>query len=341
MKKKFLISVLAIVAAVVVVMSVSITASEVAPAEEKFRGPTLVMTPVVDVIEKDQDAILYAYIDNPSINDVVLCVEEAQVSFPSGIHFYPEDEALTVADGVAYMPPFEIAPENAKMFCIRVKADENAKIGPHCLCFSVVYYPKNNKNLSKTFSLTYPEMITVKEPSKEIPPVSRLTSLSPESASVYLHGERTSVTIGEDIRLSLSAINLITKPTMTLQLILKVPSGMSITSTEFTESGAGQYTATYTIEPGKERYIGMNIKTNQAGDFNIEGDICYYFGGDKSTAEYKKEVLPVKVNPISTPTPTGTTPTTSTTETPGFEGFEVVFATAGLLAVAYLVGRKK
>jgi hypothetical protein len=116
---------------------------------------------------------------------------------------------------------------------------------------------------------------------------------------------------------------------------------MSITSTEFTESGAGQYTATYTIEPGKERYIGMNIKTNQAGDFNIEGDICYYFGGDKSTAEYKKEVLPVKVNPISTPTPTGTTPTTSTTETPGFEGFEVVFATAGLLAVAYLVGRKK
>ena len=163
----------------------------------------------------------------------------------------------------------------------------------------------------------------------------------PGEPSVYLHGEKTSVTVGGDILLSLSAVNLITKPTMTLQLILKVPSGMSITSTEFIESGMGQYTATYTVEPGKERHISVNIKTNQAGDFNVEGDICYYFGGDKSTAEYKKAKLPVKVNPISASTPTGTTHTPSPTETSGFEGFEVVFATAGLLAVAYLVGRKK
>jgi len=156
--------------------------------------------------------------------------------------------------------------------------------------------------------------------------------------SVYLHGEKTKVTVGEDIILSLSAVNLITRPTMTLQLILKVPSGMSVTSTGFVESGSGQYTSTYTVEPGEERHIEVHIKTNQVGKFNVEGDICYYFGGDKSTAEYKTVKLPVKVNPVSTPTPTGTTPTPSSTETPGFE---VVFAIAVLLAVAYLARRKK
>jgi PGF-CTERM protein len=173
---------------------------------------------------------------------------------------------------------------------------------------------------------TFPESI-------ETPPP---TISKPGGVNVYLHGEKTDVWVGEDIILSLSAVNLITKPTMTLQLILKVPSGMSITSTEFIESGAGMYTATYTVEPGKERHIGVNIKTNQVGDFNVEGAICYYFGRDKSTAEYKNVKLPVKANPI--PTPTGTTPTSSQTETPGFEA---VFAIAGLLAVAYSVGRKK
>ena len=169
----------------------------------------------------------------------------------------------------------------------------------------------------------------------------QLTSASstfrPEEVYVYLHGDKTDVKVGEEAILSLSTVNLITKPTMTLQLILKVPSGMSVSSAEFIESGAGQYTTTYTVEPGKERHIGVNIRTNQAGEFNVEGDICYYFGGDKSTAEYKKEALSVKVNPITTPTITGTTPTSSQTETPGFE---LIFAITGLLAVACFVKQK-
>lgn len=175
---------------------------------------------------------------------------------------------------------------------------------------------------------TFPE-------STETPPPP--TTSKPGGVNVYLHGEKTDVTVREDIVLSLSAVNLITKPTMTLQLILKVPSGMSVTSTEFIESGAGMYTATYTVEPGKERHIGVNIRTNQVGDFNVEGNICYYFGGDKSTAEYKNIKLPVKVNPTPTPTPTGIAPTSSPTETPGFE---LIFAVLGSLAVACFMRQK-
>ena len=167
---------------------------------------------------------------------------------------------------------------------------------------------------------------------------SASSTFKPEEVYVYLHGDKTDVIVGEEAILSLSTVNLITKPTMTLQLILKVPSGMSISSAEFIESGAGQYTATYTVEPGKERHIGVSIKTNEPGDFTVVGTIAYYFEGDKSTAEYKNVKLPVKVNPISTQTTIKTTPTPSPTKTPGFEP---IFAITSLLAVAYLVRRKK
>ena len=103
------------------------------------------------------------------------------------------------------------------------------------------------------------------------------------------------MTVGDDIILDLSAINLITKPTMTVQLILKVPSGMSVTSAEFTQAGAGQYTATFAVEPGKMKDIGVHIRANQPGSFNVVGDILYYFGEDKTTAERTMENLPVTV----------------------------------------------
>ena len=66
----------------------------------------------------------------------------------------------------------------------------------------------------------------------------------PTSASVNLYGEKTQVNVGEEIRLKLSAVNLITKPLMHVQVIIIPPSGMSVSSSEFVESGAGQYTAT-------------------------------------------------------------------------------------------------
>jgi hypothetical protein len=79
------------------------------------------------------------------------------------------------------------------------------------------------------------------------------TETTMETASVYLYGQHTEVNIGDDIVLTLSAINLITNPAMTVQLILKVPSGMSVTSSEFIQGGGGQYTSTYTIEPWQQR----------------------------------------------------------------------------------------
>ncbi len=115
------------------------------------------------------------------------------------------------------------------------------------------------------------------------------------SASVELYGEKTDVDLGEDIILKLSAVNLITKPQMTLQVILIPPSGMSVTSSDFVTSGAGQYTSIYKLEPGSARDIEVRIKTSQAGDFTVKGRIVYYYGDNISTAEDHTLELPIKV----------------------------------------------
>jgi hypothetical protein len=108
------------------------------------------------------------------------------------------------------------------------------------------------------------------------------------SASVSLHREKTNVVVGEEVLLKLSVVNLITKPVMNVQVIIKPPSGMSVTSTDFSQSGAGQYTSTYKLEPGANRDIEVRLKPNEKGDFIVEGWVIYYFGDDITS---KKDVI--------------------------------------------------
>jgi hypothetical protein len=126
------------------------------------------------------------------------------------------------------------------------------------------------------------------------------------SVSVNLHGKKTKVVMGENILLRLSAVNLITKPTMHVQAVIIPPSGMSVSSTEFVESGAGQYTITYELEPGKGRDIEVRIAANHIGDFNVMGRVVYYFGDNKTDGDDYTLELPIHVtDPNSQPTTEG------------------------------------
>lgn len=137
-------------------------------------------------------------------------------------------------------------------------------------------------------------------PSAALTPTPAKTVSEP-SASVELYGDRTDVDVGEDIILKLSAVNLITKPQMTVQVILSNLSGMSVTSIEFITSGAGQYTSTFKLDPGSGKDIEIRIQTNQAGDFKVRGRIVYYFGSNQSTAEDHTLELPIKVRSARKP----------------------------------------
>lgn len=185
---------------------------------------------------------------------------------------------------------------------------------------------------------TSPEPEQPEETPGVTPQPSESQPAEEEMISVYLYGHKTDVTVGEDILLDLSAINLITRPQMTVQLILKVPSGMSVTSSGFIFGGGGQYTSTFTVEPGEAKLIEVHIIANQAGNFNVVGDICYYFGGNVSTASYESTTLPVKVSAAQQSAPVYVPPVNDT-QPSGFqmEPWVIPAAVIGGLFVILLI----
>ncbi len=158
------------------------------------------------------------------------------------------------------------------------------------------------------------------------------TASAAVNASVELHGEKTDVVLGEDIILKLSAVKFINKPVMTVQVILIPPSGMSVTSTEFVNSGAGQFTSTFNISTGDVRDIEVKIKTQQAGDFEVKARVMYYFGNDQSTAEYLELGLPIKVR---TPPPTPVDERTPIEKTTGLSKNTLIII--GILALILIL----
>lgn len=184
-----------------------------------------------------------------------------------------------------------------------------------------------NNYYSKESEIAEPEDTSAEQPEES-------------SASVNLHGEKTSVLKGEDILLKLSAVNFITKPTMHVQAIIIPPSGMSVSSSEFVESGAGQYTTEYVLEPGKGRDIEVRIAANQVGDFTVTGKVVYYFGSNKEDGEYYTLDLPIHVedpNP-EPPASEDKSVTIPVPDIPGLPGFEA--ASLVMILIMIFISRR-
>lgn len=146
------------------------------------------------------------------------------------------------------------------------------------------FYSEDFDRIHNSFKL----LRTTQSPKVSSPGPTPVETDKELSASVSLHREKINVVVGEDVLLKLSVVNLITKPVMNVQVIIKPPSGMSVTSTEFSQSGAGQFTSTYKLEPGASRDIEVRLKPNEKGNFIVEGWVVYYFGDDITS---KKDVI--------------------------------------------------
>lgn len=159
--------------------------------------------------------------------------------------------------------------------------------------------------------------------------------------SVSLTSTKTTIKAKEPAIFTLSMINpLVNDVDLTVQSILKVSSGVHITATSFAASGSNQFTGTFKVRPGEENHITIQVTSEEVGPKIIESQIIYYPGEDKSKFSQLQQTMSInaKEKSITIPTlPPSETPT-PTREVPGFEA---IFAIAGLLAVAYLVGRKE
>ena len=76
------------------------------------------------------------------------------------------------------------------------------------------------------------------------PLVAKADTPDPVEPYVNLYGQRTDVLIGDEVILILSVVNPITSPgDLVVQLTLRIPSGWSVTSTEFSTATTGLATA--------------------------------------------------------------------------------------------------
>jgi uncharacterized repeat protein (TIGR01451 family) len=163
--------------------------------------------------------------------------------------------------------------------------------------------------------------------------------------AVISSDEKTNVTKGEDIQFKLSLENFIPKPILHAQVTLIPPSGMIVSSSDFSESGNGQYTSKFDLEPGEKKDIEVKISANQVGSFDVKVCSDYYFGSEKMNVQYEEFDIPfqvsepptLKLTPTLTPTPTPTPISTSKSRiTPGFGSIGLV---STIIAVFFIIRR--
>lgn len=113
--------------------------------------------------------------------------------------------------------------------------------------------------------------------------VAKADTPDPVGPYVNLYGQRTDVLIGDEVILILSVVNPITSPgDLIVQLTLRIPSGWSVTSTEFSTATTGLATAVYRVEKGSQRHISVNLRANEPYQGQITGDIDYYIDGNEA-----------------------------------------------------------
>ncbi len=131
--------------------------------------------------------------------------------------------------------------------------------------------------------------------SSELQHFEKNQSITNEKVTIDLTSDVTKAKVGQEFSLTLSVVNLITNPDMTVQVILRPPSGMSVTSSEFTSVGIGQYVGVFKIKSGDARAIKIYVIPNEPGKFKIRGTIVYYFNENKEDAKRKDISIPIEV----------------------------------------------
>ena len=128
----------------------------------------------------------------------------------------------------------------------------------------------------------YKTMFSVTAPTPVLPHIST------DRLSIDLYSTKTVVSRGENIIVTLSAVNKITNDKdLHLQLILTVPSGISATSSEGAFSVAGgQATFDKVLKPGDTiSGIKLNLVPNEVGSYTIKGGVIYQVGDEKFDEE--------------------------------------------------------
>jgi len=92
--------------------------------------------------------------------------------------------------------------------------------------------------------------------------------------NIHLKASSQSNPVGDPALLSFSVANLIGGPSLTAQLILQIPSNLTVNGTSFDEGG-GQFTSTYSVAPGESKTDTLRIDAREPGPYLITGYVVY------------------------------------------------------------------
>ncbi len=97
--------------------------------------------------------------------------------------------------------------------------------------------------------------------------------------NIHLSGDTQSAQVGDNATLSFSATNLIGNKSLTIQLIMQIPSGLIVEGASFDEGG-GQFTSEYEIAGGDTVSDTIRVEGRDEGRYILTGDAVYYFSED-------------------------------------------------------------
>ncbi len=220
-----------------------------------------------------------------------------------------------------------------------VSGDKTFIISTYSLTSDFPFFSEDFDKIVNSFALLKP-VITPKVTAGYTPvvtagytPVPAPTPVQTETGAptIALRSELTSILVGEEVQLILSIVAPLGKPKMEFQIILIPPSGMSVTSQEFSQTGAGQYSQKGTIVVGEERPVVIKLRANEAGDKNVEATVRYYFEDDKSNITEVLKSQKIKVSAETVPTVTkGVEPSG------GGSAVVVIIVIAAIIFAAYM-----
>ncbi|WMW25740.1 hypothetical protein RE474_03200 [Methanolobus sediminis] len=129
-----------------------------------------------------------------------------------------------------------------------------------------------------------------------------------------------------------------------VDVIIKAPSGVYVTATTFASSGSNQNIGHFTVRPGQENHVSIQITSTELGEKALESQVIYYPEGNKDEYMMLQQTMSVFVKEKSdeiTPDPVDDEEESSeeTTETnltiPGFS-----FLSSVICVSAFVLFRK-
>lgn len=123
-----------------------------------------------------------------------------------------------------------------------------------------------------------------------------VVNVTSERINVVLRSSDLSIPESGEAILQLSVVNYVTNTkSATVQLIIESPSGVSVTGTS-AQTGGAQFVLTRTVEPGEQANARVRLSPNRVGQFSVNAEVVYFFGGDKSSGVGRSARVPITVS---------------------------------------------